>query len=161
MKLKIVAVTCLLLACVVVVVVMPPSSSSAVVAAQSNDNKMAPRPAPRPMLPKPDLIVKEYQFAPTNDKGLRVNVANIGNAGAGACVLRLTIRKIKGVSVGRTMEMNVPAIPAAGNDWITFIADGILPKDVDIKDTTFKLNVDVKNTVKESKENNNEKWHNL
>jgi len=121
----------------------------------------SPRPPTRTLILKPDLIVKEYQFTPTNNKGLRVNVANIGNSNAGACVLRLTIRKIKGTSVGRTMEMNVPAIPAGGNDWILLITDGILPKDVDIKDTTFRLNVDVTNAVNESKETNNEKWHNL
>lgn len=155
MKVKNFALACLLLACVP----MPPSS------AQCGSNKQGPTPrpapVPRPAILRPDLMIKEYQFAPTNDKGLRVNVANIGNGPAGACVLRLTIRKIKGASVGRTMEMNVPAIAAGGDEWITFIADGILPKDVDIKDTTFKLNVDVKNTVKESNENNNERWHNL
>lgn len=154
MRLRIVAFACLLLAC-----------APLVARAQTNDNKQGPTPrpapAPRPMILRPDLIVKEYQFAPTNDKGLRVNVANIGNGGAGACVLRLTIRRIKGASVARTMDMNVPAIPAGGDEWITFIADGILPKDVDIKDTTFKLNVDFKKAVNESNENNNEKWHNL
>lgn len=144
------ALICLLLVCAAV-------ASQA----QTNNNNPIRVPVPRPMILRPDLIVQEYQFAPTNNKGLRVKVANIGNGNAGACVLRLTIRKIKGISVGRTMEMNVPAIPAGGHDWITFIADGILPKDVDIKDTTFKLNIDVTNAVKESKETNNEKWHNL
>ena len=130
-------------------------------AAPAQVTNQRPRPVPRPMLVRPDLVVSEYQFAPTNNKGLRVNVANVGNGNAGACVLRLTVRRIKGVAVGRTMEINVPAIAAGANDWVTLIADGILPKDVDIKDTTFRLNVDVNNAVKESKENNNEKWHNL
>jgi len=126
--------------------------------AQENTN----RPRIRPIrLLRPDLIVKEYQFAPTNNKGLRVRVANIGNGNAGACVLRLTIRKINGAAVARTMDMNVPAIPAGGDDWITFIADAVLPNNVDIKDTTFKLNVDFTKVVSESKETNNEKWHNL
>jgi hypothetical protein len=111
--------------------------------------------------PRPDLTVRQYQFAPTNDKALRVNVANIGAAAAGASVLRLTIRKIKGVSVGRTMEAPVPAIPKNSADWVTLDASGILPKDVSLKDTTFKINLDVTTVVNESNENNNEKWHNL
>ena len=144
---NVVALACLLLAC-----------APQLPHAQENTNR--PRIGPIRIL-RPDLIVKEYQFAPTNNKGLRVRVANIGNGNAGACVLRLTVRKINGVAVGRTMDMNVPAIAAGADDWITFIADGILPKDVDIKDTTFKLNVDFHEVVSESKENNNEKWHNL
>ena len=144
---NVVVLACLLLAC-----------APQLARAQQNTNK--PRIGAIRIL-KPDLIVKEYQFAPTNNKGLRVRVANIGNVGAGACVLRLTIRRINGVAVGRTMDMNVPAIAAGADDWITFIADGILPKPVDIKDTTFRLNVDVTTVVNESKENNNEKWHNL
>ena len=144
---NVVVLACLLLAC-----------APQLPRAQENTNR--PRIGPIKIL-RPDLIVKEYQFAPTNNKGLRVRVANIGNGNAGACVLRLTIRKINGAAVGRTMDMNVPAIPAGGDDWITFIADGILPKAVDIKDTTFKLNVDFTTVVSESKETNNEKWHNL
>lgn len=148
MRIKhVVVLACLLLAC-----------APQLPRAQENNNR--PRIGPIRIL-RSDLIVKEYQFAPTNNKGLRVNVANIGNGNAGACILRLTVRRINGVAVGRTMDMSVPAIPAGGDDWITFIADGILPKDVDIKDTTFRLNVDFKNVVKESNENNNEKWHNL
>ena len=148
MRIKhVVVLVCLLLACA-------PQTPRA----QQNTNR--PRIGPI-RIPRPDLIVKEYQFAPTNNKGLRVRVANVGNMNAGACVLRLTVRKINGVAVGRTMDMNVPAIAAGADDWITFIADGILPKAVDIKDTTFKLNVDFTKVVSESKENNNEKWHNL
>lgn len=120
-----------------------------------------PPPRPIPTRPHPDLIVKEYQFPPTYDKGLRVNVANIGNAAAGASVLRLTVRKIKGIAVGRTMEIAVPAIPASQDDWVTLDAKGILPKDVSLKDTTFKLNADATTLVGEANEANNEKWHNL
>ena len=126
------------------------------VCAQDPPARMRPQPRPRP-----DLTVSEYQFAPTNDKALRVNVANIGGAGAGASALRLTVRKIKGVAVGRTMEIQVPAIAAGQNDWVLLVADGILPKDVSLKDTTFRVNLDVTNAVSESNEKNNEKWHNL
>jgi subtilase family serine protease len=116
---------------------------------------------PVPSIQRPDLVVREYQFPPTYDKGLRVNVSNIGGAGAGASVLRLTVRKIKGVAVGRTMEIQVPAIAAGAHDWVTLDAKGILPNDVSLKDTTFRLNVDATTLVNESNEANNEKWHNL
>lgn len=118
-------------------------------------------PRPVPMRARPDLVIREYQFPPTDDKGLRVNVANIGTAAAGASVLRLTVRKIKGVAVGRTMEIAVPAIPANQADWVTLDAKDILPKDVSLKDTTFKLNADATTLVSETNEANNEKWHNL
>lgn len=134
---------------------------AAVASQAQNTNTPRTAPRPRPQIFRPDLIIQEYEFAPTNNKSLRVKVANIGNGIAGACFLRLTIRKIKGVAVGRTKLLSVPAISVGGHAWITFIADGILPNDVDIKNTTFKLNVDITNSVIESKETNNEKWHNL
>lgn len=111
--------------------------------------------------PRPDLVIRQYLFTPSSDKGLRVHVVNVGGAGAGACVLRLTVRKIKGTPVGRTMEAPVPAIPKGGDVWVTLDASGILPNDVSLKDTTFKLNVDATTLVSESNEDNNEKWHNL
>lgn len=126
----------------------------------------AQEPPPPPLRPvpvraRPDLVVREYQFPPTYDKGLRVNVSNIGTAAAGASVLRLTVRKIKGIAVGRTMEINVPAIAAGQNDWVTLDAKNILPNDVSLKDTTFRLNADATTLVSEANETNNEKWHNL
>lgn len=110
---------------------------------------------------RPDLTVRQYQFAPTNDKVLRVSVANIGGGAAASSVVRLTVRKIKGTAVGRTMEMEIPAVPGGQAEWILLDASGILPKDVALKDTTFKINLDVTSKVAESNENNNEKWHNL
>lgn len=110
---------------------------------------------------RPDLTVREYQFAPTNDKWLRVNVANVGPGAAGASKLRLTVRRINGAAVGRTMEVDVPAVAGNQNDWVSFDAGQILPKDVALKDTTFRLNLDVTEAVAESNEKNNETWHNL
>jgi hypothetical protein len=114
---------------------------------------------PRPAAP--DLRVRQFLFPPGNDKALRVQIANHGNANAGSCVLRLTVRKIKGTPVGRTTEITVPALDAMKTDWLVVDCTSILPKDVALKDTTFKLNVDVTNVVAESNEGNNEKWHNL
>src|SRR5918993_6002985 len=97
-------------------------------AAPAQVTNQRPRPVPRPMLLRPDLVVSEYRFAPTNNKGLRVNVANVGSGNAGACVLRLTVRRINGVAVGRTMEIAVPAIAAGGHDRGAPIARRLPPQ---------------------------------
>jgi hypothetical protein len=110
---------------------------------------------------QPDLKIAQFLFPPTNDKALRVHVANAGGGNAAACVLRLTVRKINGVAVGRVTEIPVPAIAAGTDIWLLIHADKILPKNVALKDTTFKLNVDATSTVVESDESNNEVWHNL
>ena len=129
----------------------------------ANDAKMHPYFTAEAVtwMAQPDLKITQFLFPPTNDKGLRVNVANIGGANAGACILRLTVRKINGVAVGRVTEIPVPAIAAGTNTWLVIHADKILPKNVALKDTTFKLNVDATGTVAESDESNNEVWHNL
>ena len=116
----------------------------------------------RPMtLALPDLMVRQYQFPPTNNKGLRVFIGNAGKGAAGASVLRLTIRKINGVAVGRTLEKQVDAIAAVQSQWVTIDASSILPQNVSLKQTTFKINLDVGEQVSETNEKNNEKWHNL
>ena len=116
---------------------------------------------PGPSMVQPDLKIAQFLFPPTDDKALRVNVSNVGGGNAGACVLRLTVRKINGVAVGRVTEIPVPAIAAGTNVWLVIHADGILPKAVALKDTTFKLNIDATSVVNESDEANNEVWHNL
>jgi hypothetical protein len=108
-----------------------------------------------------DLKVRQFLFAPTNDKALRVQVANYGNGVAQANVLRLTVRKINGTPVGRVTEIQVPAIGAGKADWVLIYVDQILPKNVALKDTTFKLNIDATKLISESDEANNEAWHNL
>jgi hypothetical protein len=107
-----------------------------------------------------DLTIRGYEFAPNDERTLRVNVANIGAAEAGASVLRMKVMRIKGYPVGRVSEIEVPAIPANGNVWVSLQTDQIIPKDVRPGDTVFRLNLDVRNAVKEANEENNERWHN-
>ena len=110
---------------------------------------------------KPDLVIKQFLFPPTNDKALRVHVVNTGQAAAGASRLFLTARKINGVAVGRRTHVNVPVLVAGGDIWLVIDAKGILPNNVSLQSTTFKLNVDATGIVAESNEANNEVWHNL
>lgn len=110
---------------------------------------------------KPDLRIQEFQFPPTNDKALRVRVVNSGNAGAGPCILRLTVRKINGTPVGRTTQIKLPPLAAGADEWFVIDAAAILPKSVALESTTFRLNVDATKVVVESNEKNNEVWHNL
>lgn len=117
-------------------------------------------PGRRPLV-QPDLIVKEFQFPPTNDKALRVHVVNQGNGPAGPCRLLLIVRKINGVAVGRQTHLNVPALAAGQDKWLVIDAKNILPNNVALESTTFRLNVDGTTIVLESNENNNEVWHNL
>ena len=130
---------------------------------RANDAKMHPYFTAEAVtwMAQPDLKIAQFLFPPTNDKALRVHVANAGGGNAGACILRLTVRKINGVAVGRVTEIPVPAIAAGTDTWLVVHADKILPKNVALKDTTFKLNVDATSTVAESDEANNEVWHNL
>jgi len=111
--------------------------------------------------PMPDLWVRQYQFAPTNDKAVRVQVANRGDAASTACRLEITIRKINGNAVGRTLYRVIQPIQPGQGDWVLVDAKSILPNNVSLKDTTFKLIADARNQVSESDETNNEKWHNL
>lgn len=115
----------------------------------------------RPRTAQADLRVKQFLFPPTNDKALRVRVANDGGVAAGACVLRLTVRKINDVAVGRVTEINLPAVGAGKERWVVVDAKSILPVNVALEATTFKLNVDATEVVAESDEANNEAWHNL
>lgn len=119
----------------------------------------AQRPIPTRFMP--DLVVREYQFPPAYDKGLRIHVMNIGRATAGPSTLRLTVRKINGTAVGRTMEAPVGTIEPSQGQWVTLDAKGILPNNVSLKETTFRINLDVTTAVIESNEKNNEQWHNL
>lgn len=109
----------------------------------------------------PNLTVTEYQFVPSNNKGLRIKVENTGNTASSASTLQLTVRKINGNAVGRTLSVDVPVISAGGFKWISVNTVKILPKSVSLSDTTFKLIADFAETVTESNESDNEKWHNL
>lgn len=110
---------------------------------------------------RPDLRIRQFLFPPTNGKSVRVHVINAGQGPAGANRLILTIRKINGVSVGRTTHVNVPALAAGADVWLLIDAKSILPNNVSLASTTFKLNVDGTEIVAESDESNNEVWHNL
>ena len=111
--------------------------------------------------PLPDLRIKKFLSPLTGPQKLKVFVANIGHLGSAECVLRLTVRKIKGASVGRTIEIKVPALAAGKADWVLIDAASILPKGVAISDTTFRLDVDPDDVVDEVNEKNNRVWYNL
>jgi CARDB len=110
---------------------------------------------------QPDLIIKQFLFPPANEKALRVHVVNMGRAASGACRLVLTVRKINGVAVGRQTHVNVPALAAGADVRLVIDAKRILPNNVSLASTTFKINVDATEIVAESNESNNEVWHNL
>jgi hypothetical protein len=125
----------------------------------------AQRPAPagrlRARAAQSDLRVEQFLFPPTNDKALRVRVVNEGKAASGLCVLRLTVRKINDVAVGRTTEIKFQALGAGKDRWVVVDAKSILPVNVALEATTFRLNVDATEVVAESDESDNEAWHNL
>jgi CARDB len=127
-------------------------------AASTNEYKAKEK---KELLAQPDLSVKQFLFPPTNDKALRVHVVNTGTAASGACRLFLTVRKIGGASVGRQTHVNVPALRPGKDVWLVINAKSILPNNISLESTTFKLNVDSTEIVAESNEGNNEVWHNL
>ena len=109
----------------------------------------------------PDLRISEFVFATTNEKAVRVHVANTGGAASPLCILRLTVRKINGIPTGRITEVKLPPLASGKDQWLVINARGILPNNVSLVSTTFKLNVDATSIVRESDEANNEVWHNL
>src|SRR5215213_10002003 len=92
--------------------------------------------------PLPDLRIKKFLSTPAAPQKLKVFVANSGRLGSAPCVLRLTVRKINGVSVGRTTEIPVPALAAGRAEWVSIDAASILPKVIALNDTTFRLDID-------------------
>ena len=109
----------------------------------------------------PDLKVRQFLFVPSDDKRVRVQIVNYGKKVSTPCRLELTVRKINGTAVGRTTIATIPAIQPGQGDWLNIDASGILPKNVSLKDTTFKLIADSTKIIAESNETNNEVWHNL
>ncbi|HKO44786.1 MAG TPA: CARDB domain-containing protein [Pyrinomonadaceae bacterium] len=110
---------------------------------------------------QPDLQISKFLFPPAADKKLRVQVVNSGPATSDACRLILTVRKINGIAAGRKTHVNVPSLAAGESVWLLLDAASILPVNVSLESTTFKLNVDATELVAESDESNNEVWHNL
>ncbi|BDM77468.1 CARDB domain-containing protein [Acaryochloris marina] len=108
-----------------------------------------------------DLKVRQYRFSRRSTKRIKIQVANVGLRAARPTVLRLTVRRIDGTPVGRMMKIKVPVINGRQTQWVSLNAAQILPKTVALKDTTFRIDVDSTNFVKESNEKNNTTWHNL
>ena len=108
----------------------------------------------------PDLTIKTYEFVSTNNKQIRVQIANDGKATSKPCRLDLAIRKINGVAATRHEFETIPAIEPGKEAWVAINTSGILPSAVSLKDTTFRLVADETNIVTESNEDNNETWHN-
>ncbi len=111
--------------------------------------------------PMPDLIVRGNEFEFVGDKMVNVYVSNNGDAPSKRCILELTVRKIGDARVGRVTRAVIPSIQPTQFVKIPVNATNILPKAVNLKDTTFKVIADTTNLNIESKEDNNEKWHNL
>lgn len=111
--------------------------------------------------PMPDLIVRGNEFEFVGNKMVNVYVSNNGDAPSTRCVLELTVRKIGGTAVGRVTKATIPALQPGKFAKIPVNATNILPNNVNLKDTTFKVIADSTNLNAESNEGNNEKWHNL
>jgi subtilase family serine protease len=124
-------------------------------------NSSAQNPSDRSAnLNQPDLSIKQFLFPPTNEKALRVQVENQGEAASKACRLILTVRKINGTPAGRQTHVNIPALAPGKTVWLLVDAKSILPVSISLEATTFRLNADATRIVAESDETNNEVWHN-
>ncbi|GEM_PF-3620729 len=91
-----------------------------------------------------------------SDKSLRVQVVNTGQKPSEASRLLLTIEKINGVTVKRQTHVNVPALAAGTDVWLVIDAKSILPNNVSLKSTTYKLTIVAIDNVAESNEINKE-----
>ncbi len=108
-----------------------------------------------------DLRIREFVFPADNGKRVRVDIVNTGSTVSVLCILRLTVRKIDGVPVGRVVEVKLPPLAAGKNIWLVINAKSILPNHISLQSTTFKLNADATSILPESNEADNEVWHNL
>ena len=107
-----------------------------------------------------DLLIREFVFTTGNEKTVRVQIVNAGRAASGLCILRLTLSKINGVPVSRVTEIKLPPLAPGKEKWLLLDAKNILPNNIALESTTFKLNADATSLVTESDEANNEVWHN-
>jgi hypothetical protein len=128
-----------------------------------HDGAAAPRSTSTVSLnpPMPDLIVRGNEFEFAGSKTVNVYVSNNGDAPSTRCILELTVRKIGAANVGRVTKATIPALQPGKFTKIPVDATSILPNNVNLKDTTFKVIADSTNMNAESNEGNNEKWHNL
>lgn len=95
----------------------------------------------------PDLVIREVQAVPSDDRKLRVNVVNVGRANAGACNLKLFYHRSGKIMVRGT---TVPVIPAGGNQWVLVNIGSPIAHA-----SKVTLRVDDPNRVAESDEGNN------
>lgn len=113
------------------------------------------------MAAAPDLRIHDIVFPADNEKLVRVHVINAGGVASPLCILRLTVRKINGVPAGRVAEIKLPPLAPGKDKWLVINANSVLPNNISLESTTFKLNADATSIVGESDEANNEVWHNL
>ena len=95
----------------------------------------------------PDLVIRQAQAVPNDDRQLRVNVVNTGRAKAGACNLKLFYHRSGKIMIRNTP---VPEIPAGGNDWVLVNIGSPIANA-----SKVTLRVDDPNQVPESNEGNN------
>jgi hypothetical protein len=91
---------------------------------------------------------------------VRVQVLNQGNFASVECRLILTIRKINSTAASRQTHVDIPALAPGKTVWLVVDAKTILPVNISLAATTFKLKADATGIVAESDEDNNEVKHN-
>jgi hypothetical protein len=101
-----------------------------------------------------------YNNSSNSDKLVLVQIVNAGSSASIACRLLLTIRKINGINANRQKMATVPALASRKDAWVMIDARSILPANVQLEATSFKLTVDATNLLEESNESNNEALHN-
>jgi hypothetical protein len=109
---------------------------------------------------RPDLTIKNFRFSPNAPQNVSIRVLNQGNGIAKPSKMKLVVRKINGTPVGREIEVNVPVFQPSESKNITIDASSILPGNVQLKDTSFRVDVDSSQLVKEVDETNNRMTHN-
>jgi hypothetical protein len=107
----------------------------------------------------PDLKIKDFQFLEQASKSVRVQIVNQGNAIAKPSELKLTVTQIKGVKVNRVLQLKLPTFKPYQSASFLVNASSILPSNVDLKDTTFRLKADANLVVTESDETDNVAVH--
>lgn len=107
----------------------------------------------------PDLVINKYSFLDTNKKAVRVFVYNQGKSAAGVNRLQILVSKINGVTVQRKRAITVPALDNGKGVWLFLNAKSILPNDVALDSTFFRLTVDATNVIEESGESNNDVYY--
>jgi hypothetical protein len=116
--------------------------------------------------PLPDLQIKQYEFHQSDVKKVRVLIVNtaMGASGPaqikpGPALLHLTVQKIGDAQVSRKVDVELPNIPGKESKWLMIDAAGILPKNVALKDTAFRLDIDPTHVIDEIDEDNNQAFH--